>query len=516
MSEEKSLDFGPGSKFTVSSYVDHIGLTKFSWGIFAILGFCNIFEGYDYMIVSYTVPSMQAAWGLTSVVTGSLSSWSLIGLVLGGIVAGPIADAFGRKKALAIMTLIYGVLNLPLYFSENWMFFAFFRVAAGTGLGATIPMVTTSFSEWMPSKNRSFFISFGMAFMICGWVISGLIGGAISDAAVAKEINAAMVNGGHDAWQAARDAAIASAGVSLPFIGAGVDFDHWRIGYFIGALPIIWSFVLYFVMPETPHWYASKGRFDDVSRALGKLEKSKYGNTNTTSQFTADQFLVPAKPEKVGPGALFSKKYIKGTLAIWIGYFCGTMIVMGMNAWLPKMMVTAGYTYGLATLNNGAAIITDVLAGIGAEKFGRKKNIVGGFIITIIMIILTTIVFYIAVTTGGVPYALIALVMVLFGFGINYGQTGLQPLMPEVYPVQIRATGVSWCQAFGRFGGALGPLALGAIMDACVAAQVSTAMSMSITFMFMVIPAVIPIISTSILIKGDFKGAIDELSETNE
>lgn len=352
--------------------------------------------------------------------------------------------------------------------------------------------------------------------MICGWVISGLIGGAISDAAVAKEINAAMVNGGHDAWQAARDAAIASAGVSLPFIGAGVDFDHWRIGYFIGALPIIWSIVLYFVMPETPHWYASKGRFDDVSRALGKLEKSKYGNTNTTSQFTADQFLVPAKPEKVGPGALFSKKYIKGTLAIWIGYFCGTMIVMGMNAWLPKMMVTAGYTYGLATLNNGAAIITDVLAGIGAEKFGRKKNIVGGFIITIIMIILTTIVFYIAVTTGGVPYALIALVMVLFGFGINYGQTGLQPLMPEVYPVQIRATGVSWCQAFGRFGGALGPLALGAIMDACVAAQVSTAMSMSITFMFMVIPAVIPIISTSILIKGDFKGAIDELSETNE
>lgn len=47
---------------------------------------------------------------------------------------------------------------------------------------------------------------------------------------------------------------------------------------------------------------------------------------------------------------------------------------------------------------------------------------------------------------------------------------------------------------------------------ACVAAQVSTAMSMSITFMLMVIP----IISTSVLIKGDFKGAIDELSETNE
>ncbi|MEE8722399.1 MAG: MFS transporter [Eggerthellaceae bacterium] len=516
MEDTLAQDYAPGKKFTVSSFVDDIGLTKFSWAIFVILGVCNIFEGYDYMIVSYTVPSMQAAWGLSSVVTGSLSSWSLIGLVLGGVIAGPVADAFGRKKALAIMTLIYGILNLPLYFSENWVFFAFFRVAAGTGLGATIPMVTTSFSEWMPSKNRSFFISFGMAFMICGWVISGLIGNAISDAATAKAINAAMTSGGYDAWLAARDSAVAAAGVSLPFIGPNVDFDHWRVGYFIGAIPIIWSIVLWKVMPETPHWFASKGRFDDVAAALGKLERSKYGTTEVTSKFTADQFLVPPKPEKVGPAALFSKKYIKGTLAIWIGYFCGTMIVMGMNAWLPKMMVTAGYSYGLATLNNGAAIITDVLAGIGAEKFGRKKNIIGGFIITIVMIILTTITFYIAVTTGAVPYAVIALVMVLFGFGINYGQTGLQPLMPEVYPASIRATGVSYCQAFGRFGGALGPLALGAIMDACVKANVGTAMSMSITFMFMVIPAIVPVISTAILIKGDFKGAIDELSETNE
>lgn len=76
------------------------------------------------------------------------------------------------------MTIIYGILNLPLYFSNSWEFFAFFRVLAGTGLGATIPMVTTCFSEWVPSKNRSFFITFGMAFMICGWLLAGVIGGS--------------------------------------------------------------------------------------------------------------------------------------------------------------------------------------------------------------------------------------------------------------------------------------------------------------------------------------------------
>jgi MFS transporter, AAHS family, 4-hydroxybenzoate transporter len=513
MNELLAAEFGSKSKFTVSSFVDAIGLTKFTWGIFILLGLCNIFEGYDYMIVSYTVPTLQAQWGLNSTITGSLSSWSLIGLVLGGLIAGPLADKLGRRKALASMTIIYGVLNLPLYFSNSWEFFAFFRVCAGTGLGATIPMVTTCFSEWVPSKNRSFFITFGMAFMICGWLVAGLVGSALSDATTAALINSAMTSGGQEAWKSALNLAISSAGVSLPFIGNGVDFDHWRMGYFIGAIPIIYGFVLWFAMPETPHWFAGKSRFEDVNAALGKLERSKFGNANLSSQFTAGQYLIPKPVEGNGIAALFSKKYIKGTMAIWIAYFMGTFIVMGMNAWLPKLMVTAGYSYGLATLNNGAAVIADVLAGIGAERFGRKKNIIGGFIFAVVMIIITTIVFYIAVTTGTIPYGMIAIVMVLFGFAINYGQTGTQPLMPEVYPASIRATGVSYCQAFGRFGGALGPLLLGAIMDFMVSIGATTAMSMSVTFMIMIIPAIIVCVSTAILIKGDFKGAIDEITE---
>lgn len=513
MSDHASFakEFGPGSKFSVSKFVDEIGLTKFSWFIFVVLGLCNIFEGYDYMIVSYTVPSLQAQWGLTSAITGSLSSWSLIGLVLGGCVAGPLADKLGRKKAIVSMTIIYGVLNLPIYFSHSWVWFAFFRVAAGIGLGATIPMVTTTFSEWMPSKKRSFFITFGMAFMICGWVLAGLIGNALSDSATAAVINQAMLDGGHDAWEAAYTSAVAAAGINHPFIGAGYDFDNWRIGYFIGAVPILWGIVLGFVMPETPHWYASKGRIEDLKGALAKLERSKFGTDEVSMALTAENFIIPPKPAKVGIGALFSKKYIKGTLFIWIAYFFGTFVVMGMNAWLPKMMVTAGYSYGLATLNNGAAIIADVLAGIGAEKFGRKKNVMGGFAVAIVMIIITTIVFYMAVTTGQVPYGAIALVMVLFGFGLNYGQTATQPIMPEVYPAEIRATGVAYCQAFGRFGGALAPLLMGAMMDAMAAANFSVAVSMSITFAFMIIPSLMPIIFAPILIKGELRGAIDEI-----
>ena len=184
----------------LSEIMDDLGVSKFTVKVLLVVGVAMAFDGFDYMIVSYTVPSLQAEWGLSSTITGSLSSWSLIGLVLGGLIAGPLADKMGRRKALASMTIIYGILNLPLYFSNSWEFFAFFRVLAGTGLGATIPMVTTCFSEWVPSKNRSFFITVGMAFMSCGWLLAGVIGGALSNATAAATINEAMVTGGESAW----------------------------------------------------------------------------------------------------------------------------------------------------------------------------------------------------------------------------------------------------------------------------------------------------------------------------
>ena len=59
----------------------------------------------------------------------------------------------------------------------------------------------------------------------------------------------------------------------------------------------------------------------------------------------------------------------------------------------------------------------------------------------------------------------------------------------------------------------MGPLLLGAIMDFMVSIGASTAMSMSVTFMVMTVPAIIVCISTAVLIKGDFKGAIDEITE---
>ncbi|HWQ75133.1 MAG TPA: MFS transporter, partial [Syntrophomonas sp.] len=202
--------------FSISEVIDSLGVNKFTWWIFFFLGAAMVFDGYDYMIVSYTMPQIAEEWGLGAVAKGSLSSWSLIGLIIGGAMAGILSDKFGRRKTLTIAIAVYSLLTIPIYFANSFAMFAVFRVLAGLGLGACIPLVTTIFSESTPTNKRAIFITFGMAWMIVGWVLAGLLA----------------------TWL-------------VPLYG-------WRLCYLIGGIPLLYSVFLYFKLPESAYWLANK------------------------------------------------------------------------------------------------------------------------------------------------------------------------------------------------------------------------------------------------------------------
>ena len=78
--------------------------------------------------------------------------------------------------------------------------------------------------------------------------------------------------------------------------------------------------------------------------------------------------------------------------------------------------------------------------------------------------------------------------------------------MAEAYPTEFRNTGVSWCQAFGRVGGALAPIVAGAIMGMKLGLQMS--------FLFYVIPAVVGALASFLFVKKETKGkSLDQLGQ---
>lgn len=484
------MDQQSGKEFTVSDIMDEFGLNRFTWFMFFILGFAMLFDGYDYMIMSYTlVPAATSLQVLDNpVLMGSMSSWSTVGLVIGGLLSGILSDKFGRKKTLVVSIFCYALLTLPQAFAPTFEVFVFFRFCAGIGLGACIPTVTTCFSESTPTRYRAVFITFGMAFMIVGWVLAGVVGSAITNAAPIIE-----------------------------------GFDNWRLCYIIGAIPLLYSILIGFIMHDTPHWLASKDRKEDTLNRLRQIEKMGTGKTEIVDALSPANLIIPPKPAKTGPLALFSKKYIFATCAVWSGYFLGQVVVFGLNLWLPTMMtaVTGDPVTGagLAVWQNGAAILANATCGFISEGLGRKKALMLGWIVAFVVII--------AVSFGIENYAAIGYwgtlgLMVLLGYAVNYTITCVQPMMAESYPTQFRNTGVAWAQAFGRFGGALAPMVLGAILGT-LAAQAGVDMAAggspmvpvySKAFLFLAVPCVLGMICTMVFVRREYAGkSLDELTE---
>ena len=174
-------------EWTISEVIDSFGINGHTWLMFVLLGLANIFDGYDFMIVNSTNSYLAASFGLINYDTmtvnsaqmGSLTTWGLLGMVLGGAVGGAMSDRIGRKKMLIIAVMFYGIFTLPQAFSNSLGVFAVWRLIAGFGVGSCIPIVTTCFSETIPSQHRGVFVTFGMAFMVGGWVVAGLIAAPI-------------------------------------------------------------------------------------------------------------------------------------------------------------------------------------------------------------------------------------------------------------------------------------------------------------------------------------------------
>jgi benzoate transport len=443
--------------FTISEVIDSLGVNRFTWSVFFFLGLAMVFDGYDYMVVSYTMPQISAEWALSKVQTGSLSSWSLFGLIIGGACAGIISDKIGRRKTLVYSIAVYSLLTIPIYFSSSFGQFALFRVLAGVGLGACIPVVTTIFSESTPTSRRALFITFGMAWMVLGWVLGGLIPTLL-----------------------------------VPHYG-------WRVCYLIGGVPFLYAVLLHFRMKESAYWLANKGRSREAVDLLAHIESLATGKVTPRDP---GALIVPPAPKVVGPRALFSKDYRLITVGIWITYFCGCFNVYGLNAWLPSLMLEKGFkltsAYALAIANNGAAVIANCSAGFIAEIIGRKPNLIMSYLLSGCAIIV------IAFVEG--DFVAILAANIFTGFAVNYAITAVQPLMAEGYPTEFRNTGVSWCQAFGRVGGALAPIVSGVIMGMKLGLEMS--------FLFYVVPAVVGALAAFLFVKRETKGkSLDQLAQ---
>lgn len=421
------------NKMMISEVIDKLGVSKYTFGVYILVGLTLLFDGFDYMLVAYTMPQMAKEWALTKVQTGSLASWSLLGLMIGGLVAGVVSDRIGRKKTLMLFCFVYSALTLPIYFVNSYEAFALLRILSGIGLGACIPVTVTLISENVPTKNRGFFTSSVLAFYIMGWVMAGIV-----------------------------------ATYVVPAFG-------WRVCYFIGGIPALYVLILGARLNESAHWFLGKGRQSEALEVIKKMEIAAKGQAGEFSDVT---LVAPPPPKKVGVSAIFSSEYITATLSLWVMYFMGSVVIYGITGWLPTLLVGKGYglvkSYSFSILQNVASISGSMATGYMADIIGRRKNVILGWMVTAVTVVLM------GLATNQWQVVICGM---LVGIAMNHGLSGVQPLLAEAYRTEFRNTGVAWAKAFGRIGGFCGPIGAGYIQQMGV--------GFTGTFIFFAIPSVI-------------------------
>lgn len=444
-------------KTMISEVIDGLGISRFTFLIYTLVGFTLLFDGFDYMIVAYTMPQISAEWALTKVQTGSLASWSMLGLMIGGLAAGVISDRLGRKKALILGCLVYSLLTLPIYFAPNYETFAILRILSGMGLGACIPVSVTLISEFAPTKNRGLFSSSIMMFYLLGWVAAGIM-----------------------------------AIYVVPAFG-------WRVCYLIGSLPALYAIVLAAKLIESPHWLLSQGREKEAIDVIKKMEITVKGKA---SERTPGSLIAPPPPKSVGIKAILSPEYRSATITLWIMYFFGLIIVYGVTGWMPSLLVAKGYglvkSYSFAVLQNLFSIIGALSTGYIADIIGRRKNIIFAYVFTAIAVILLGL---------ATNQWTVVLCSILVGIAMNYGQSGLMPLLTEAYRTEFRNTGVAWTQGFARLGGFCGPIVVGWIQQ--------IGLGFSGVFLFFTVPAVICVLCGIFFVKETRGKKMEEFAEVS-
>lgn len=146
------------------------------WKVMRATFLTYFYDSYDLAILSVAMPALIIALGIDLTIGGFLHSATMIGAAIGSILIGIIAENYGRKLAIIISLIEFGIGTLLIYFIDDWISWAILRFLTGIGVGGVWgPCVSLVAAHWNPrymARANAFMLS---TFAI-GWIAASFLG----------------------------------------------------------------------------------------------------------------------------------------------------------------------------------------------------------------------------------------------------------------------------------------------------------------------------------------------------
>jgi AAHS family 4-hydroxybenzoate transporter-like MFS transporter len=159
-----------------------MGETRFQLLPIVICGAIALMDGYDAQSMGYVAPALSADLHISRAALGPLLSSGLVGMVIGALVFGPIADRIGRKPVLIMSTIVFSLMSLATATAASLQMFTVFRLLTGVGLGGALPNTIALTAEFTPKSHRATAVTS----MMCGFTLGAAFGGFVAAALISR------------------------------------------------------------------------------------------------------------------------------------------------------------------------------------------------------------------------------------------------------------------------------------------------------------------------------------------
>ncbi|MFA7165567.1 MAG: MFS transporter [Desulfoplanes sp.] len=373
----------------------------------------QVCDGYVLGIVGIALTYATGPLGLDGYWMGLVGAGALFGILLGSLLTGIVIDRLGRRAAYAFVTAFTLILSVGQFFISDPKLLVAARFLLGMCVGADYTVGVALLSEWTPEKIRTKMMSWLMAAWIFGYIISYF------------------------------------TGLLIASVGGDMGENGWRWIISSSAIIALVTLIVRLGTPESPAFLVSKKRVDEALVLVHKHLGTNYA--------------LPVEKEK-GKSAsffrLFSPELWRNTLTSGTFFLCQVLPFFAISIFLPVVVkgLHLGNPNASGMIYNGSMMLGVLIGIMIADKISRRGFLLWTFYGAAAILTVMT-------AWQSMPPALGIVLLGAFATVLSISIVAEWLYPPELFPTELRGSGVGLTIAISRIGAGMGTWMLPVVME---------------------------------------------------
>jgi putative MFS transporter len=388
-------------------------LTKNQWLIAGAATLGDMLDFFDFLLIGFVLAFIVNDWHLTYGQSGAILLASGVSAPFGSLFYGWLADKVGRRTALISSVLNVSVATGAMALTPQgaWIYLLVCRFIVGFGTTGLYSVDITLMQEFTGSQKRGWITGLTTTMLPAGFLLGALLGA-----------------------------------FATPYIG-------WRGLFAVGLLPALLTLYIRAFVPESPHWLLRRGRLEEARRSLAwalMIDPREIDLPAALPPVERTRWLELFRyPRSIIAGCLTGLTQTGGVaLALWQV----TLFVMVLKITPPEASK-------LVIWISLAAIAGRFFCSLISDSWGRRASGIFSCLTAAFFMFMAG--YLHSVFVGGLSmFFTMILLQSFFGSG-NYSIVG--PYMGELWPAQLRGSGMGLVYGVGNLGKFIGPAGLALI-----------------------------------------------------